>query len=253
MNKKIDFLNFDSINAVTTSNDSFDTTFTLAQKYKNIHKIYLKNCEIPIGFPNIRQQNLSNTFSISFYNNLRTDIQILTGVYSTISSLLTGLNSQISNALLPFNCTLVLSATTDNKIKITSTGSGTYSIITNTLSKILGLTFAINQNLGTLYSSPYVYNLAYDTFMQMSFYNIPSIYSSQGNIPSALKIPLNTNTYNILFYSTSRELYDQSLKITDSNFILSQMRIIMYDRYGYALNNGGLDYSFTLAIEYYDE
>ena len=31
------------------------------------------------------------------------------------------------------------------------------------------------------------------------------------------------------------------------------MRIIMYDRYGYILNNGNLDYSFTLAIEYYDE
>ena len=29
------------------------------------------------------------------------------------------------------------------------------------------------------------------------------------------------------------------------------MRIIMYDRYGFPLNNGSLDYSFTIAIEYY--
>ena len=85
----------------------------------------------------------------------------------------------------------------------------------------------------------------------MCFYNVPSIFSSQGNVPSALKIPLNTNAYNILFYSTDRsDYYDQALTISDSNFILSQMRIIMYDRYGYALNNGSLDYSFTIAIEY---
>ena len=85
----------------------------------------------------------------------------------------------------------------------------------------------------------------------MCFYNIPSIFSSQGNVPSALKIPLNTNAYNILFYNTDRNDYDQSLTISDTNFILSQMRIIMYDRYGFPLNNGSLDYSFTIAIEYY--
>ena len=84
------------------------------------------------------------------------------------------------------------------------------------------------------------------------FFNIPSIFSSQGNVPSALKIPLNTNAFNILFYSTDRNEYDQSLKISDTNFILSQMRIIMYDRYGFIINNGNLDYSFTLAIEYFE-
>ena len=78
----------------------------------------------------------------------------------------------------------------------------------------------------------------------MAFFNIPSIFSSQGNIPSALKIPLNTNSFNILFYSNDRTQYDQALTISDTNFILSQMRIIMYDRYGY---------SFTLAIEYLDK
>ncbi len=46
----------------------------------------------------------------------------------------------------------------------------------------------------------------------MCFFNIPSIFSSQGNVPSALKIPLNTNAFNILFYSTDRNEYDQSLK-----------------------------------------
>ena len=87
----------------------------------------------------------------------------------------------------------------------------------------------------------------------MVFFNIPSIFTSQGSIPSALKIPLNTNAFNILFYSTDINKYDQSLTISDTNFILSQMRIIMFDRYGYLLNNGNLDYSFTIAIEYLDD
>ena len=87
----------------------------------------------------------------------------------------------------------------------------------------------------------------------MAFFNVPSIFSSQGNIPSALKIPLNTNAFDILFYSTDRNEYDQWLSISDTNFILSQMRIIMFDRYGYLLHNGNLDYSFTIAIEYLDE
>ena len=84
----------------------------------------------------------------------------------------------------------------------------------------------------------------------MAFYNVPSIFSSQGNVPSALKIPLNTNAYNILYYTTDRDGYDQSLTISDSNFILSQMRIIMFDRHGFVINNGNLNYSFTIAIEY---
>ncbi len=79
------------------------------------------------------------------------------------------------------------------------------------------------------------------------FYNIPSIFSYQGNVPSALKIPLTNNAYNILFYSNDRNEYDQSLTILEKIFILSQMkiiwfilsqmRIIMYDRYGLIINN----------------
>ena len=120
------------------------------------------------------------------------------------------------------------------------------------MSSILNITSAVSQTAGT-YNSPNIANIGYDTYIQMCFYNVPSIFSSQGNVPSALKIPLNTNTFNILFYFTDRNDYDQSLTISDPNFILSQMRIIFYDRYGYVLNNGSLDYSFTIAIEYFSD
>ena len=67
---KIDYLNFDSINSIDTNNDSFDSTFTFNQKYKNIKKIYLKNAEIPVGFSNIRSSNFSNVLNFSL-NGIR--------------------------------------------------------------------------------------------------------------------------------------------------------------------------------------
>ena len=90
-----------------------------------------------------------------------------------------------------------MSLSSGNKIIITSTGAfSNYTINTNTLSSILNITSAVSQVAGT-FTSPYIANIGYDTYIQMCFYNVPSIFSSQGNVPSALKIPLNTNTFNI--------------------------------------------------------
>ena len=98
MIQKIEFIHFDSINSTDTNRDSFDSTFNVIQKYKNINKIYLKNCEIPIGFSNIRAQNNSNIFSF-ILNGITYNITIASGVYSTISSLLTVLNAPILSAI----------------------------------------------------------------------------------------------------------------------------------------------------------
>ena len=201
---------------------------------------------------NIRSSNFLNVLSF-ILNGVRYNCSITSGIYSNINSLITALNSSILTAINSTGFTFVLSVSSGNNIIITSTGAfSSYSIIKNTLSNILNISSAVNLNAGT-YTSPFIYNLGYDTYIQMCFLNIPSIFTSQGSIPSALKIPLNTNSFNILFYSTDSNEYDQSLTISDTNFILSQMRIIMFDRYGYLLNNGNLDYSFTIAIEYLDD
>ena len=78
---KIDYLNFDSINAIDTLNDSFDATFTFNQKYKNIKKIYLKNAEIPIGFSNIRSSNNSNVLNF-ILNGVTYNCSINAGVFN---------------------------------------------------------------------------------------------------------------------------------------------------------------------------
>ena len=244
--RKIDYLNFDSLYSVDALNDCFDSTFILSHKYTNIKKIYLKNAEIPIGFPNIRSSNFSNVLSFVL-NGVLYNPSITQQNYSTISSVISALNLSIVTAIGGTGFSFILSVTAGNNIVITSTG--VYSINQNTLSNILGLSSALNQIAGT-YTSPYIFNLGYDTYIQMSFNNIPSIFSTLGNVPSAVKIPMNTNAYNILFYSTDRGYYDQGLTVSDSSFILNSMRIIMYDRFGYPLNNGNLEYSFTLGVEY---
>jgi hypothetical protein len=48
--RKIDYLNFDTINSTDTLNDAFDTNFTITTKYTNIKKIYLKNYMYMIEF-----------------------------------------------------------------------------------------------------------------------------------------------------------------------------------------------------------
>jgi hypothetical protein len=243
----IDYLNFDSFNSTKISNDSFDATFTILTKYTNVKKIYLKNIEIPIGFPNIRSANQSNTLRF-IMNGVTRSVSIPQSNYLSVTALLSALNASLITDLSGSGFTMNLTVI-NNIVTITTTGAfSSYSIITNTLSNILGISSAINLTAG-VYNSPYLANIAYDTYIQMSF-NIPSKFSTPGNVPSALKIPMNTNYSNILFYSTDRSHYDQALTIQDTNLVLHLMRVTLYDRFGFPLQNGNLDYSFTIAIEF---
>jgi hypothetical protein len=56
------FLHFDTSLRTDIKDDPFNCTLTLASPIRNIKKIYLKSCEIPVGFFNIRQP-----YTFSFY------------------------------------------------------------------------------------------------------------------------------------------------------------------------------------------
>ena len=56
------FLHFDTSLRTDIKDDPFQCTLTLASPIRNIKKIYLKSCEIPVGFFNIRQP-----YTFSFY------------------------------------------------------------------------------------------------------------------------------------------------------------------------------------------
>ena len=113
---KIKYLNFDTLTSTKTNNDVFDTVFILNQKYTNIKKIYLKNAEIPIGFPNFRSSNNSNVLRFVL-NGVSYNATITQQNYSSISSLLTALNASIVTALTSTGFSLVLSSNTSNTYK----------------------------------------------------------------------------------------------------------------------------------------
>jgi hypothetical protein len=52
--RKLSFLHFDTSLRTDPNDDPFNCTLTLASPLRNIKKIYLKSCEIPLGFFNVR-------------------------------------------------------------------------------------------------------------------------------------------------------------------------------------------------------
>lgn len=250
----IEYLNFDSYYANKLNNEAFNSTFEILTPYRNIKKVYLKNVEMPIGFPNIRSSNFSNQFNF-IVNGVTYSSSITTGYYSTITSLLTTLNSAIAGVINPLY-SMVLTVNTNNNIVITlqliSSPSTVvnYSILSTTLSNILGISTLVNTTNVTT-STNAIYNLSYDTYILMSFPNIPSNFNgSNNNLTSTFRIPLNAIPYTVYYYISERTSFDQSLTVNNDTFILSQLQIKLYDRYGYPLYNGNTDFSFTLAIDY---
>ncbi len=211
-----EFLHFDSLNAIK-STDVLNATFNLQKAYTKIKNIHIKNVELPICFPNIRSGNLSNNLQFSI-NSVNYSTAITERNYTTISALLTDLNTAISTTLTSSGFTLVLSTGIKNNLIVTITGALTNLTIQNTsLSIILGLNGATTSSL--TYTSPNSFNINYDLYVLMSFDNIPSVFSSSGNIRSALKIPLGTNYANINNYFSHRSDNDMSLIVYDANFI----------------------------------
>ena len=243
-----EFLHFDSLNATSKSTDVFHATFNLQKTYTKIKNIHIKNVELPICFPNIRSSNLSNNLQFTI-NSVNYSTTITERNYTTIGALLTDLNTAISTTLTSSGFTLVLSTGIKNNLIITMTGALTNLTIRNTtLSIILGLNGATTGSL--TYTSANSFNINYDLYVLMSFDNIPSIFSSSGNIRSALKIPLGTNYANINNYFSHRSDNDMSLIVYDENFIFQNLQIKFYDRFGYLLSNNNVDYSFTISLVY---
>lgn len=244
-----EYIHFDSINLSTKNNDVFNGLYILPNSYRHIKSINLKNIEIPLSFPNIRASNLSNTLRFSINSTLYTTT-IIEKNYTSIATLITDLNTALNTTLTSSGFTMVLSLGTTNNLIITLTGSLTnLTINKTTLSLILGISEISTNSL--IYTSTKSFNIGYDTYILMSFDNIPSINTSNNFIRSAFKIPLNTNYGNINYYFSHRSENEQSLVINDSNFIFNKLNVIFFDRFGYLLTNYNVDYSFSISINSY--
>lgn len=104
----------------------------------------------------------------------------------------------------------------------------------------------------TLYKvAPYNYNVSNDQFLYMLISNLPHETNTNDNKIVSFKIPIPIN-YNQILFNVENLNYAQYIEITDKNFVINNLKIVMLDRYMQELNNNGLDYSFTLGFEYWE-
>jgi len=55
----------------------------------------------------------------------------------------------------------------------------------------------------------------------------------------------------MVYYLQELNSFSQCVEITDQNYILNRLRVVVYDRFGETITNG-LDYSFSLAVNYHN-
>ena len=229
---------------------TYNTNIKINKPISNIKEISLKSVEFPLFFNNIRSANLSNLFSFNFnsspFNNIPINVTI---TYITISSLITALNTAISTAISSYaGFTFVLSVVNTNYIRITTNAT---QIILN---KCLLINNILGFNTGTYTGSTITTNNFYcmniDNYINLYITNLNS--GSDTNANGRLltfKIVLPSTNGQILFLGENSN-FTQTISITDSFYVLSSLNIMILDRFGFPINGGNSNYSFTLGITY---
>ena len=234
----MEILHFDTFgdNAKYTKNSSYDTTFKLSNPIKSIKNIYLKSLEMPIVFENIRSDNTSNILTIKL-NSIPYTATLPTKSYIDIHFLINDINQQFTGH------NIVLSIDSNNYIIITVPPNSIVEIANTILANII-LGFSVDQTNNLTATNKY--SLSYDNFISL-YLDIPSRGNSSGSRLISYKIPLNALS-GMVFYLADNNTFTQFIEVADPSFVLSQFRIIVYDRFGYTINTG-LDYTFTLGFQ----
>lgn len=240
----MEILHFDTFADNATYNNGsscYDTTFKLSNPIKGIKKVFLKSLEMPIVFDNVRIANGSNRLTVTV-NNVPYTYSLQPKSYNDITSLINDINALFANN------NIVLSVNSSNYISITVPSNSTVSIGESILANIM-LGFPVKQtytNVTTI-TAPNKFSLAYDNYISL-YLDIPSKGSSSGSRLISYKIPLNALS-GMVFYLGDNNTFTQFFEVADPNYVLSHFRIIVYDRFGFAINTG-LDYTFTLAFQF---
>ena len=263
----VQLVHFDSAYA-TYINDPYNSTgktltpfkaiFNTNQSFRNVSKISLVSVELPVGFVNIRK-GATDTFSFILNSVTYSILPLQELDYTTIQDLITAINYALGG-LVP-NVTILLSTPYvyyPYRIRISFTGTTTttsFTIIDTNLSKYIlgfraGKDVLTTDTTGVSYNATSSdWNLSFDNYINMYIPTFNSMNANMYGLVSTFKIPLNSNAGDVYYYFQN-ESFTQSVYITDPNFVFNNLTIIIYDRYGKDLNNHGLDYSFTLEVEY---
>ena len=68
-------------------------------------------------------------------------------------------------------------------------------------------------------------------------------------IACSFKIPLNSSQ-NVIYFNSENSSFTQDINFNDVNYIINKLDVIITDRYANSINSNGLDYSFSLGIEF---
>jgi hypothetical protein len=237
----MDILHFDTMDSSYIKN-CYNTSFKLFNPLRNIRNIYLKSLEMPVVFDNIRNDNTSNLLTLKV-NNSTISIKLETHNYTNINTLLNDINTLLASS----NITLtVLNSVVSINLPIIANVVIENSVLMNT---VLGFPKDTPYTSTNKITAVNKYTLNYDNYLSL-YLDIPSSNNASSNRLISFKIPLNA-LENMVFYLGDNSTFSQSIKISDTNYVLTQFKITVYDRFGYTISQC-LDYTFTLGIEYHN-
>lgn len=239
----IEFLNFDTVDGIKNGSNAFDTQFTITNTKKNVNRIFLKSLEMPLSFGNVRASGNFNRIIITFNNGAVSTITLSEKSYDTIDLLYDDINALgvLSNATFTFQ-----SSGNFTSVSMTSSTYTSFSFADTGLIRILGIrpnTVYTSTTIGTSYC-----NLSLDTYVSLYIEGLGARTTNNNNKQCSFKIPIDVAT-GIIQYFADNAYFSEYIKVSDSTLELTNLKVLVYDRYGNLLNSNGVDYSFTLGFE----
>ena len=247
--------NFDTT-YLSTSPNSFNATFSLQTPLRYIKRINLKSVEIPIGWNNIRANSRLNIVGVATgynavsktYTNIYS-VSLADKTYSNIATLISDINASFL-ALYP--TVNIIFSLINGYISVTSTSTSIFTnyiyLVPTNLTQMLG--FRANNDIYSLRNTtaPAVFLLNVDNYINMYISNLSSSNTHNANgVISHFKII--TNSINgVIYYVAESNSFKQSISI-NPNIPITNLSIVLTDRFGYSINSSGLDYSFSLEFE----
>ena len=232
------------------SPNSFQTRITLPYPLYGTYRIFLKNLQLPVSINNIRSTSNLNTIGIytglDSSGNKLNHLQVIIpdNYYSTITSLLTEINALFASYYPSYNVVFSQNSTNSNYLQVSSTSFSTIYVDSTNLSQMLGFNPNLNVIGTNVTSASVVYKLSIDDYICMYIGNTSNTCINTNKTPCSFKIPLNSVNSVVYYHENSNAIFVN----TDFSTV-SYFDIYMFDRFGYSLHSGNVDYSFTLQID----
>ena len=251
---------------VRTAPHSFNTVWTMNAPINNVSRVYMKSLTLPCLWPNIRSSNGSNILTIKNGAGTAYTITLRDRTYKDVSTLITSLNYELGS--MPISCVFGTYETllkgvgpadrpdvlhTYGNLCIQSTDPALTVVPGILATQILGFSgtndVRNNTNAQKLLCASNPYNLNCDQYVNMIFYTLPThnIINQNGSSVS-FHIPVPASSGTIMF-SSSNLAFDSYLS-NGTKMPITQIGVVITDRFGYSINSRGIDWSVCLALEY---